>query len=282
MKSQLAAALVIEGNLTGSPVFKLPRIAEELGPIKSGSLRIARRVSNFLQAGYAVGTYEELQAARLVLLRLPDFSVERVVAEVCTSELKFEDLAFVICDSWLTTESLDPLRAKGAAGATMCKIHTGQQSVCFAIEGQAGATRPLRRLLDRCDAQSIELRPGTKELLFTAELLTTALPMPLFVAAQQALRACGIAGNPLASVLEGNVHEMFRAFSAGARTTWGGPLTQCSPEIAQEHLAAVREKLPEIADLVDQQLPSARDMMTRPRQESSLKQQPSQVAETAV
>jgi hypothetical protein len=272
MKSQLPAALVVEGNSTNAPVLKLPRIAEELGPIKSGSLRIARRVSNFLRAGYAVSTYEELQPAKLVLLRVPDSSVERVVAELCASELNFEDLAFVLCDSWLTCEALAPIRLRGSAVGSMCQIHAGQHSTFFAVEGQAGVTRPLRRLLDRCDARTFELKPGTKELLFSAELLTTALPIPLFTAAQQALRACGVIGNPLSSVLEGNAQEMFRAFCAGARLSWGGPLTECSPELAEQHLAVLRKKLPEVAQIVDEQLPAARNTMLRTRQQSVFKQ----------
>lgn len=282
MKSQLPAALVIEGNLTGSPVLKLPGIAEELGPIKSGSLRIARRVSNFLQAGYAIATYEELQAARLVLLRLPDSAVERVVNEICAVDLIFEDLAFVLCDSWLTSDALAPLRSKGAAIASMCKIQAGLRDADFAIEGQAAATRPLRRLLDRCEARSYELRPGTKDLLFAAELLSTALPIPLFVAAQQSLRACGITGNLLATTLEGYAQQMFRAFSAGARLTWGGPLTECSPELAEAHLATVREKLPEISEIVSEQLPFARDIMGRSRHDGTLKQRSSPAMETVV
>lgn len=280
MKSQLPAALVVEGNSTSAPVLKLPRIAGELGPIKSGSLRIARRVSNFLRAGYAVSTYEELQAARLVLLRIPDSSVQRIVAEICASELAFQDLAFVLCDTWLTSDALAPLRLRGCAVASVCKIPAGQHATFFAVEGQASATRPLRRLLDRCDARPFELKPGTKELLFSAELLAAALPIPLFVAAQQALRACGFIGNPLSAVLEGNAQEMFRAFCAGARLTWGGPLTECSPEIAEEYLAALRKKLPEVAQVVDQQLPVARHMMVRSRQASACKESPMAAIET--
>lgn len=280
MKSQLPAALVVEGNSTSAPILKLPRIAEELGPIKSGSLRIARRVSNFLRAGYAVATYEDLQAARLILLRIPDPATERVVGELCAADLPFQDLAFVLCDTWLTTDVLAPLRLRGAAVASTCEIPAGHQGTFFAVEGQAGATRPFRRLLDRCDARSFELKPGTKELLFCAALLTTALPIPLFAAAQQALRACGIIGNPLASVMEGSAREMFRGFCAGARLTWGGPLTECSPEVAQEYLAALRKKLPEVAEVVDEQLPAARKAMARPRQTSACKPSQMTAAET--
>ena len=267
--SQLPAALVIEGNLTASPVLKLPRMPSELGPIKAGSLRIARRVSNFLQAGHAVASYEELQASKLVLLRLPDSSVERVVDEICASELVLEGLAFVLCDTWLGSETLNRLRQKGAAVATTCQIHAAHGMPYFAAEGMAAATRPLRKLLDRCDARMIEIRPGTKELLFGAELLTTALPIPIFMAAQQALRACGIAGHPLFTLLEGGAQQMFRACCAGARLTWGGPLTECSPEIAEAHFAGLREKLPEVAQVLDEQLAWARSIMGRTRCELS-------------
>lgn len=270
MKSQLPAALVVEGNATGAPILKLPKIAEELGPIKSGSLRIARRVSNFLRAGYAVATYEDLQAARLVLLRIPDAAVQRILTELCAAALPFQDLAFVLCDTWLTAEALTPLRLRGAAVASTCQIPAGENRTFFAVEGQAGATRPLRRLLDRCDAHSLELKSGTKELLFGAALLTTALPIPLFAAAQQALRTCGIIANPLNSVLEGSAHEMFQAFCAGARLNWGGPLTKCSPELAEEYLATMRKKIPEVAQVIDAQLPAARRVMLRQRAENGV------------
>ncbi len=116
MKSRLPAALVIEGNLTASQVLQLPGIAEEFGPVKSGSLRIARRVSNFLRAGYAVATYKELQAARLVLLRLPDAAVERVTAEICAADLTFEDLV-------LSSSAIAGLRATARAATLKRRGH---------------------------------------------------------------------------------------------------------------------------------------------------------------
>ena len=51
MKKQLQVGLVVEGNATTSPVLRLSSLTDELGPIKSGGLQVARRVSNFLRAG---------------------------------------------------------------------------------------------------------------------------------------------------------------------------------------------------------------------------------------
>jgi len=267
MKNQLSAGLVLEGNSTDSAVLRLPNIIDVLGPVKSGSLRIARRLSNFLRAGYGVATYEELQPARIILLRVPDSALDRVVQELCAANLIFSEIAFVLCDSWLSSDVLDPLVRRGAAVASVSRLKGSTPR--FAVEGQPAATRPLRRILELNDAITLELRPGTKQSLFAAELLTTALPIPLFAAAQQALRTCGISGRMLLSVLEENAVDMFRTFGAGARSIWGGPLTECSPETAESYLRMLRDELPGVAELLDTQLPPAQRMMARSRQDDS-------------
>jgi hypothetical protein len=96
MRKQPLLGLVVEGNSTGSAVLRLPNITEELGPIKSAALRVARRLSNFLRAGYAVAEYQELQAARVILLRVPDAAVLRIVSELSEAELVFKELSFVL------------------------------------------------------------------------------------------------------------------------------------------------------------------------------------------
>ena len=51
MKKRLQAGLIVEGNSTNSTVLRLPKIPEELGPIKSRALRVARRLSNLIEGG---------------------------------------------------------------------------------------------------------------------------------------------------------------------------------------------------------------------------------------
>ena len=54
MRKHLQLGLVLEGNATASSVLRLKSVANELGPIKSSGLQVARRVANFLKAGFAV------------------------------------------------------------------------------------------------------------------------------------------------------------------------------------------------------------------------------------
>ena len=277
MKKQLQLGLVVEGNSTESAVLHLPKLAEELGPIKSTVLRVARRVSNMLKAGYAVADYEELQAASLILIHVPDAAVPRVVDELCSSELILKDLSFVLCESWLAIEKLSPLENKGAAVATLVSlpIHQGNW---FAVEGQAKAVRQIRQFLDRNEVRSNEILPGSKHLLFASELLATALPVPLLVTAQCALRASGISGKMLSALLEQITEKMVNDFLKGARGYWGGPLIECSEETAQMYLDQLRQTHPTMASLIEEHLPSSRQIMQAHRQRTEELQSFQQVA----
>jgi len=262
MKRQSQLGLLAEGNSGDSAVLRLPKLNQELGPVKSGALRVARRLSNMLRAGYAVGDYEELQAARLTLIRVPDDSVPRIVDELCGADLAFRDLAFVLCETWLTTEVLEPLRKRGASVATLLGFPSARPE-WFIVEGQISAVRQTRRFLEMNDFPVLEIRPGCKHLYFAAELLATTLPMPLFMSAQQALRAGGLSGNHLHSLLESMTQKLFRDFIKGSRVNWGGPLLECSPETADVHLQTLREDHAEIAEVLDEQLAWARKRMLK-------------------
>jgi predicted short-subunit dehydrogenase-like oxidoreductase (DUF2520 family) len=261
---QLPLGLVIEGNATHSAVLRLSTMTAELGPVKSVTKRVARRLSNLLRAGYAVGSYEELQEARIILIRVPDEVLPRIVSELNDSELLFKNLSFVLCESWLPSECLSALSDRGATVATVMRAPNSHQKY-FVIEGQLAAVRQIKRVIERNEAQTLEIRPRTKHLYFAAEVLTTALPLPLLAEAQLALRASGVTGKQLCSLLEEMNREMFRAFLNGARLTWGGPLTECSPEVAERHMARLRTTNPKLAVDMEAQLAWARCKISEQR-----------------
>lgn len=236
-------------------VLRLPSISEELGPVKAGVLRVARRLSNFLRAGYAVNTYEDLHPARLIFLRVPDLALPRVLAELCASELDLKDVSFVLCESCLSTSALKTLQTRGALTATIAPVQTPRKS-WFVIEGQTPAVRQARKFLQRNGARVFELRPGAKPLYFAAQLLATSFPVQLLVTAQHSLRAAGISGNYLYELLEEMSFEMFRSFSNGARFSWPEGRSGCSAETAFEYLGDLRSQHPAIAAILDEQFSS--------------------------
>ncbi len=249
MKKQLPLGLVLEGSSTHSAVLRLPKLAEELGPIKSSAIRIARRFSNLMQGGYAVAEYEELQNARLILLRVPDASVARIVKEICSSELLLNRLCFILCETWLTTDVLTPLRERGASVATLIRVPTMDRD-WFVLEGQLAASRLARRFIERHEARAFEMKPGSKHLLFAAELLISILPVPLFAAAQQSLRAGGISGNELAAILDHMAQKMLREVIKGVRLPLNPIPPDCSPELGASFLSMLQQMQPGLASFI--------------------------------
>ncbi len=260
MKKQSQLGLVIEGSATASAVLRASRLAVELGPVKAATVRVARRLSNVLKAGCAVEDYEDLQGASLVLLRMPDAAVSRIVDEICASELVLKDMSFVLCESWLTGDVLRPLAKQGASTATLMNLPTTQRD-WFVVEGAPKAVRQVRRFLERSGVRSDELRAESKHLLFASQMMATAVTVPVLLSAQQALRTGGFSGNILSALLEQMTLKMLHDFLRGGRATWGGPLNECTPEISESHFQTLREKNPDIAAFVDEQIVLARRVM---------------------
>ena len=262
MKTPHQLGLIVEGNSTKSVVLRFSGLVENIGPIKASALSVAHRVSNFIRAGTPVDTYEEFESCDLVLLRIPDGSVPRVVKELSHSKLKLTDMSFLLCESWLPSDALAPLKARGAAVATLLAIPSGSSN-WFALEGEYTAVKRSRRLLNSVDASTVELKPGTKHLYFAASAFAETLPRGLFAAAQRALRQGGLSGHHLYIVLEEMAQNMFRDISRGARAGWAGPLLDCPEKIAGEYLIRLQQTSPDLAALLSEQLKLAEPFISR-------------------
>jgi predicted short-subunit dehydrogenase-like oxidoreductase (DUF2520 family) len=253
MKTLRQAGLIVEGNSTRSVLLRLPGIAEEIGPIKSASTRVARRVSNFFRAGNVIENYEDFENCDLVLLRVPDESVTRIVGEISASQLGISQTSFVLCESWLSSEVLKPLSDRGGAVATVVSVPANARN-WFAIEGDFVASKRVKRLLVDVGAHAIELRPGSKHLYFAATAFAQTLPRALFVAAQRALRIAGVSGRPLQTAIEEMAQGMFRDMSQGSRAGWSGPLLDCPESLAEEYEIRLRETEPALSAFLSEQL----------------------------
>jgi predicted short-subunit dehydrogenase-like oxidoreductase (DUF2520 family) len=245
MKKPLRVGLVVEGNATRSVMVRLPKLPEVLGPVKATVPRVARRLSNFLRAGEVAHEYRELETATLLLLRVPDERLAAVVDELAASELTFRNVSVALCESWLTAEALAPLAERGASVASV-QVLQGRRN-WFLAEGQLGAIRAVRGLLDYNDCKLIEIREGSKAKCFAAGVLAGALPMPLYLSAQHALRDAGLSGNNLAAVLDEIAMTLFREFAKGARAAWGGPLSEASELAKEQHMSWLEGNDPQLA-----------------------------------
>ena len=270
MKMPRQLGLIVEGNSTKSVILRYPGLADSIGPIKASALSVAHRVSNFIRAGNPISDYEDLGNCDLVLIRVPDASVPRIVDGLCASSLLMSGISFLLCESWLPSEVLSPLKARGASIATLLAV-PAQSSEWFALEGQYTAVKRSKRLLNSVDASTVELRAGTKHLYFAASAFAETLPRALFAAAQRSLRRAGISGNHLYLLLEEMAQNMFRDITRGSRAGWTGPLLDCPEDVARDYLVRLQSTVPDMAQLLSEQLKLAEPFMLQRIQKRSKK-----------
>ena len=181
----------------------------------------------------------------MILLRVPDSALPRIVQELCLAELPFHQLTFVLCETWLLTETLEPLRNSGAQIASLVATPVAV-TPSFVVEGDLPAVRQIRRLLERGDARTIELRPGAKPLYFAADSLLRALPgRSATRPASPARRRC---------LGESTFHSggrdgppVDRHCAEGFRVNYGGPLLECTNSTAEQYFARLKEENPKLA-----------------------------------
>lgn len=256
----LRLGLVAEGNTTQSSILRLEKLAEDLGPVKSTAMSTARRLTNNLRGGYPVPDYQGLADADMVLIKVPDASLLRVVDEITASGLMLNGLAFILCETWQNVGVLAALRESGAHVASLLNFPIDRKD-WFAVDGDSRAVRLAKRFLEANRCRMTEIDESGKHFLFVSELLASALPVPLFVAAQQALREAGFTGNLLTNVLEQMLVRTVRDSMRGGKGRWGGPLLECSEEVSEAHLSDVTARRPELGAFVHENLTVARKMM---------------------
>src|SRR5947209_8863200 len=176
MKKQRPLALLVEGSASTSALLRLRNFGRQVGPVKSTSLGAARRFANANRAGYGVESIEDFRDSRLILVRVPDDALDRILAEITRSELDLKRIGIVFCETWFGSERMQVLRERGALVATLTAVPS-QAGVSFVGEGDSGAVRLVRQVVERGGGRFVQIQQGTKGLYFSAERLATAMPI---------------------------------------------------------------------------------------------------------
>ena len=251
MKKQFPIGVVIEGADAGSALLEIPGAAEQIGSVKSSSLRNARRFCNSLKVGRGISAYEELSPADVVLVCVPDTSLNRIMDEILHSSLNLKKISFVACGTWLPSSQLGPLRSAGASVGTLLRVPGATPPHGFICEGDPHVCRHMRRLFDRSRATLFHIKRGEKALYFAAEMLITAVPLPSFFAAQRALRQAGVSGNLLSALMDQLTTRLLRNFRAGPRPRVANPPGFCSRAAASAYLNELADKLPNAGKVLE-------------------------------
>ena len=161
MTKARSLALVCAGPISRTGIGRLPNLADQLGPVKSGTLQRASRAVNAIGGGTPVPGYGDLENSRTVLINVPDKQLRAIVTELAAG-VGWKHKVAVLCNSMLDSSELAPLEALGAAVGSFDTI-AGFEGQRYVIEGSGPAIREMRALLQQGLTRVIEIRRGGKK-----------------------------------------------------------------------------------------------------------------------
>jgi predicted short-subunit dehydrogenase-like oxidoreductase (DUF2520 family) len=240
MKKAQSVGLIAAGSLTDAPLTRFWFLSDRLGPVKSGSFRVASRIANMLRAGHPVKDYAEFESCALVLLCVPEECVAQAIADMLAAGISWRGKAVVVCSTWLDSGDLRELSARGASVGSISSI-PGFEDERYLVEGDPLAIRRARSLVEYRTRRAVPIERPLKPLYLVALTCTSSIFFALLHVAFESLRRAGHPPPLSASILERQVTRTVRSFLKGGRRAYPPPrelprqlraLASESPELA--------------------------------------------------
>jgi predicted short-subunit dehydrogenase-like oxidoreductase (DUF2520 family) len=179
----------------------------------------------------------------------------KVVSELAAAPIDFHGKAVVLCSSWLDSNELRQLSARGAAGGSICLI-PGFDDPRYLVEGDRSAVLRIRRLVEHRGRRAVTIERFLKPLYLAALTCTGCVLFSVLMAADKSLRLAGVPAADSSNILEKQVIRTLRSFVRAGRTALPGShelsrqvraLAATDPDLAHymEHCARLAEGLVE-------------------------------------
>jgi len=260
-KTSEAWGLIGVGSASRSYLSRMPSVLARLGPVKTSSFQVARRLANSLRAGFAVSHYSALECCPLIWIYEPEHSLDRVARDL-TAQMPVHDTMIVLCECVRDSLWPSPLRAAGARIASLNLVEQSQDKL-FVAEGHADTLRVLDQLLAAEKRRLIQMPLAAKPLYFAGIHLAKYLPLPAIAASLESLRAAGFPRAQAVRLTETLVTRAVASYGKAGKKAWNPgaeaelrgslernaeTLHQWDPRLAMAYAEGVRTALGYFAD----------------------------------
>ena len=216
-------ALIGVGPVSQSWVAKMPGLRQNLGPVRSSSLRIASRLVNSIKAGTPTDSFDAISKAELVLIAVPDAQFHKWLEQLLNCGADWSSTSIVICSRKLDSGSLQQLRASGASTASLDEMEAGAKRYLF--EGENLALHRLRRLVE-CEGAGriVRIHERMRPVYEAGLTLASGMIFPMIAAAVDSLRAAGLHSKAAEGAIEMAVTNTLRSYLRAGKRGWTGPI----------------------------------------------------------
>jgi predicted short-subunit dehydrogenase-like oxidoreductase (DUF2520 family) len=186
--------------------------------------------------------------AGLVLITVPDGSIARVAADIAGRQPWRGRIVFH-CSGALTSDALEPLRARGAKVASVHPLMTfaanttpDLKGVSFGVEGDAVAVRLAKRIVRDLGGVPVDVRKENKVLYHAFGAFASPMVIALMAAMEEVGDAAGLSRKNLSALAGPLLRQTLENYlERGAAAAFTGPLVRGDADVIDRHLKALKK-----------------------------------------
>lgn len=249
-----SVSIVGAGNLGRALALTLPAGGYRVRSIavRDGSARrrqaaaLARRVNAKL-----VTAGDDVLDSDIVWIAVPDDAIGEVAQQLALTQSWTGKIVFHSSGA-LTSDELNPLRARGAKVASVHPMMTFVRSsvpqlegVAFALEGDKGGIREAKTLVARLNATAFMIKKQNKVLYHAFGSFASPLVIALMASLEQVALAAGIRRRDIKPIMVPLLSQTLKNYlEKDAGKALSGPIVRGDADTVRRHLAEL-ERLPE-------------------------------------
>lgn len=184
----------------------------------------------------------------VVWITVPDGSIASVAAALAARQVWQGSIVFHTSGA-LTSDELEPLRAKGARVASVHPLMTfaagavpDLKGVAFGVEGDSAAVRMAKRIVMELGGVPIEIRKEDKVAYHAFGAFASPMLIALMAALEEVGAAAGFERKKLRSVAGPLLRQTLENYlEHGAAVAFTGPFVRGDVAVIERHLRALRE-----------------------------------------
>jgi predicted short-subunit dehydrogenase-like oxidoreductase (DUF2520 family) len=249
-KAPLTVSVVGAGNLGSALALTLPSVGYKVKFLamrgKSSGQRRAGALARKVRARLVEVGRQPLDTD-LVWIAVPDDAIAQVARRLASAQHWKGRIVFHSSGA-LTSDELAPLRTIGAKVASVHPMMTfvrgsvpNMAGVAFAVEGDAGAVRAARRIIERLGGYAFPIRKKQKVLYHAFGSFASPLVIALMAALEHVAEAAGVKRRDIKRVMLPLLWQTLRNYVHGdAASAFSGPLVRGDLATVRKHLEELR------------------------------------------
>lgn len=216
----LRYALFGAGGAARTVLAEMPILRLELGPISASNMKVAGRIANVLNFGYAERDLSAFNACKVILVCAPDTGLRRAVDLLRDARIVWNLKILLFCLTDVSGADFSFFQERGASVGSFTEID-GPEKV-YVIEGARDALREAKRLIKDVKGKFLEVNHEGMPLFEAARTMSGSLFTPLVNSCVEWIRESGVDSKQAAKIAETMLLWTLRSYLHSGRRGWSG------------------------------------------------------------